>query len=273
MEKPQYFDAHAHLNFPQYDEDREEVIRRSLESATFALQVGTEKDSSRAAVQLAEKHDGFWAAVGLHPTDYKEMEDNPTSWLEVYQELVKHPKVVAIGECGLDYFRLAEDGDRVKELQKEIFKAFINLAAEEKKALVMHCRPRKGTFDAYDDMLTILEEMKEVWQGSVTPIAHCYVGDWERAQKFIDLGCYLSFTGVITFTSDYDEVVKNTPLDRILSETDCPFLAPVPYRGTRNEPVYVLEVVKAIVDKRGEDMSMVQKTLVSNAFRALGLQG
>ena len=179
----------------------------------------------------------------------------------------KHPRVIAIGECGLDYYRAEED---TKELQKKAFIEHIELANKLGKPLMLHIRPGLRSLgeagNAYEDALEILKTHAKV-KGD----AHFFAGDWKTAKEFLDLGFTLSFTGVLTFTHDYDEVVKNAPLDMLLSETDAPYVTPAPHRGKRNEPAYVAEVVRAIASIRGENLEEVAKQLVANARRVFSL--
>jgi TatD DNase family protein len=287
-----YFDAHTHTNFVAYNDDRDAVIQRAKDAGTGMNVVGTQLDTSKSAVALAEQYDNVWATIGLHPIhtsksyhDEKELgpsfaeaskgkegQEGFTSRGEVfdgaaYEALGKSDKVIAVGECGLDYFRL--EGD-TKEVQKKTFVEQIELANRLAKPLMLHIRPGLrslgGVGNAYDDALEVLKAHAKV-RGDV----HFFAGDWAIAKKFLDLGFTLSFTGVITFTHDYDEVVKNAPLDMLLSETDAPYVTPAPHRGKRNEPVYVEQVVKAIAAIRGEDEGEVQKQLLANAERVFAI--
>ena len=267
-----YFDAHTHVNFVAFKDDAEEVIARAQEQGVGMNIVGTQINTSRAAVAMAEKHDNTWATIGLHPIhtgksyhDEKELGEGGKAFTSrgedfdpaAYEELAKSPKVIAIGECGLDYYRLEEN---TKKRQEEAFVRQIHLANNLEKPLMLHIR------NAYDDALAILKREAKV-RGDV----HFFAGDWSVAKQFLDFGFTLSFTGVVTFTHDYDEVVKNAPLDMILSETDAPYITPVPHRGKRNEPAYVVEVVKKIAEIRGESQEKVVAQLAANARRVFGL--
>jgi TatD DNase family protein len=267
-----YFDAHTHVNFVAYSEDREAVIRRAADAEVGMNVVGTQLDTSRAAAALAEKYDNVWATIGLHPIhtsrsyhDVQELGEGGkefTSRGEIfdtaaYLELARQPKVVAIGECGLDYYRADES---TKEAQKKAFIEQIGVANTTGKALMLHIR------NAYDDALELVKAHAKV-KGDV----HFFAGDWETAKKFLDIGFTLSFTGVITFTHDYDEVVRNAPLDMLLSETDAPYVTPAPHRGKRNEPSYVPLVVQKIAEIRGGDHDVVAARLLENARRVFGL--
>jgi TatD DNase family protein len=267
-----YFDAHTHVNFVAYKDDREETIERSRAQGVGMNVVGTQLDTSRSAVELAEKHEHVFATIGLHPIhtsksyhDEKELGEGGkefTSRGEVfdavaYEMLGASKKVIAIGECGLDYFRLEEE---TKKMQAGAFIEQIELANRLQKPLMLHIR------NAYDDALEILKAHAKV-RGDV----HFFAGDWSVAKRFLDEGFTLSFTGVITFTHDYDEVVKNAPLYMLLSETDAPYVTPAPHRGKRNEPAYVEMVVRAIAEIRGEDFETVRAQLMSNVERVFGI--
>jgi TatD DNase family protein len=267
-----FFDAHTHLNFVAYNDDREETIKRAADAEVGMNVVGTQFDTSKAAVELAQKYDNVWATIGLHPIhtsksyhDEKELGEGGkefTSRGEVfdssaYEELGKDPRVIAIGECGLDYFRIDES---TKDVQIKSFVEQIELANKLGKPLMLHIR------NAYDDAIEILKAHAVV-RGDV----HFFAGDWTIAKKFLDLGFTLSFTGVITFTHDYDEVVKNAPLNMLLSETDAPYVTPAPNRGKRNESAYIPLIVQKIAEIRGEDGSKVAAQLLENAQRVFRL--
>lgn len=260
-----YFDAHCHIQFPPYDTDREALLASMKEEGVSGLIVGVDKDSSEKAIALADGKTLF-ASVGLHPNDTpSEVFDE-----EVYEGLARDPKVVAIGECGLDYFR-PDEPDKEKERQKEIFKKHIALSAKLGKPLMIHARPSKGTMDAYEDVITLLEEAKREYGDCVKGNMHFFVGNVEVAEKLRALSMTFSFTAVLTFTKDYDEVVRTLPLSALLSETDAPYVAPAPNRGKRNDPLAVIQVVKAIARIRGEDEEIVRETLALNATRAFAL--
>ncbi len=262
-----YIDSHSHIQMKEFDRDRNAVLERMQEDGVGAVVVGVDLKSSEQAAMLAERYDFLWATVGLHPHDnlqevFKE---------DAYRALEAHPKVVAIGECGLDYFRLQNSDFKLKEEQKKRFEEQIKLAAEMEKPLMLHIRDKAGEMGAYEDVLNVLNLQSEILNLKLKGNVHFFAGDWEIAQKFFALGFTISFTGVITFATQYDDVIKNAPLDMILSETDCPFVAPVPYRGKRNEPVYVKEVVKRIAEIRGEDEAVVASALVANVKRVFGV--
>lgn len=248
---PEYIDIHSHINFSDYDEDREAVIKRALDSGVWMINVGTKIDTSKKAIEIAHQYEkGVYAIVGLHPTHTEEVFD-----LTIYRKLLEDQKVVGIGECGLDYKKGVE-----QEKQKEIFIQHIELANEIEKPLMLHIR------NSYKDAIEILKEYAKI-KGNV----HFFAGTIEEAKKFLELGFTLSFTGVITFAKQYKELVEYVPLDMIMSETDCPFVTPVPYRGKRNESVYVIEVVKKIAEIKKMDFEAVKTQLIKNSFRVFNL--
>ncbi|TSC78075.1 MAG: Uncharacterized protein G01um101424_209 [Parcubacteria group bacterium Gr01-1014_24] len=280
---PKYIDIHSHVNFKAFDEDRDEVIKRALENNTWVINVGTQMDTSRKAVKMANQYkEGVYAIIGLHPIhtgvsyhDEKELGVGGKEFTsrgevfdkESYRELLKdkkaNEKIVGIGECGLDYYRCTEESILK---QKEAFIQQIELANEFNKPLMLHirnARPTEQSFGrAYSDALEILKTYAQV-KGNV----HFFAGTWEEAKSFLDFGFTLSFTGVITFTRDYDEVIRNTPLDMIMSETDSPYVTPVPHRGKRNEPSYVKEVVKKTAEIKNLPEDEVAQALIANAQR------
>ncbi len=278
---PKYIDIHSHVNFTAFDADRDEVIKRALANDTWVINVGTQLDTSKKAVDMVNQYsEGVYAIIGLHPIhtgasfhDKKELGEEGKEFTsrgesfnkEAYREMLKDPKVVAIGECGLDYYRM--DTDSI-EKQKKAFIAQIELANEFGKPLMLHIRnsPADKTHNAYMDSLEILKQYSKV-KGDV----HFFAGNVEEAQAFVDFGFTLSFTGVITFITDYDEVIKNTPLEMIMTETDAPYVTPTPYRGKRNEPVYVREVVKKIAEVKSLSEEEVAQAVIANAKRVFGI--
>jgi TatD DNase family protein len=273
---PKYIDIHSHVNFTAFDSDRDEVIKRALDNDTWVINVGTQADTSKNAVKLAHKYsEGVYAIIGLHPIhtsasyhDKQELGDEGQEFTSrgevfdknIYRELLKDPKVVALGECGLDYYHL--DSNSIKK-QKEAFIAQIELANEIGKPLMLHIR------DAYSDALVLLKE-----HAKVKGVVHFFTGTLPEAQGFLDFGFMISFAGAITFPPKKDgtgshciEVIKNVPLDMILTDTDSPYVAPVPYRGKRNEPVYVKEIVKKIAEIKNLPEEEVAQAIVANAKR------
>lgn len=257
---PRYVDVHCHVQFDQYDPDRDTLIARMRAEQVAGIVVGVDASSSTQAVMLAEQHEHLYASVGHHP-NHDEVFDEAT-----LRGLLAHSKVVAVGECGLDYFRSAER----KEDQKVLFTKHVALAREFDKPLIIHARPSKGTQDAYQDLIAILREAKDTYPALRGDI-HFFVGGTEEAAALIELGFTLSFTAVITFARDYDEVIRSAPLESILSETDAPYVAPVSRRGERNDPLSVVEVVQRIAQIREQEVEVVREALVRNATRVFAL--
>jgi TatD DNase family protein len=272
-----YFDIHSHLYFPDYDADRDEVISRMREQGIYTCSIGTDLESSKQSIALAEKYENIYASVGVHPEH-----DAAAGFSNEFDMLAQHPRVVAIGECGFDFYRTsAEDLEKVKadpafaELrrakQAKVFQAQVNLAIKYNKALMIHARPAKGTMDAYEETLNILEPLAKVHGDKLFGNVHFFVGDIDILKRFLDIGFTVSFTGVITFATDYNDVVKYTPLEHIHAETDAPFVAPVLHRRQRNSPEYIAQIVRAIALIKGEDVETVKHTLLDNAKRLFRL--
>jgi len=272
-----YFDAHTHVQFAAFDTDREEVFARAKEQQVGMNLVGTQQDTSQAAVEVAQGRDDVYASIALHPVhtaksyhDTKELGEGGKEFtsrgeifdFEFYKKLGQDKKVIAVGECGLDYYRLDEE---TKKIQYEAFIAQIELANALNKPLMLHIRSGEGG-DAYKDALELLKTHAKV-QGDV----HFFAGQWEVAKQFLDLGFTLSFTGVVTFTHDYDEVVRNTPLDMLLSETDAPYITPVPNRGKRNEPMYIPDIVRKLAEIKGVGEEVLREQILLTAQRVFAL--
>lgn len=263
---PRYIDVHSHLQFEQFAEDEAALVEQMRANGVASIVVGVDLLSSRKALALAEKYEHLYASVGLHPNDAGlEVFDEA-----VYRALATHPNVVAIGECGLDYFRPVEVNDDVKRVQKELLGKHIELAVAVNKPLVIHCRPSKGTQDAYRDLIGILKEAKSR-HSKLHGDIHFFVGGVEEAKELFALDFTVSFTAVITFARDYDEVIRTAPLENILSETDAPYLAPLARRGERNDPLAVIDVVAKIAEIRSEDPEAVRTALLANARRVFTL--
>ncbi|MFA6301086.1 MAG: TatD family hydrolase [Candidatus Paceibacterota bacterium] len=281
---PKYIDIHSHVNFKVFDEDRDEVIKRALGGDTWVINAGTQIDTSKKAVEMAHQYkEGVYAAIGLHPIhtsasyhDEKELGEGGKEFASrgeifdknVYRELLKDIKVVAIGECGLDYYRTEPESI---EKQKRTFIEQIELANEFDKPLVIHVRNdyEKKERNAYNDTLEILKQ-----HAKVKGVIHFFEGDLKNAEDFTVFGFMISFTGVITYppkkngrNCDYETIIKNIPLDMILTDTDAPYLAPMPHRGKRNEPVYIKEVVKKIAEIKNLPEEEVARAIVENARR------
>lgn len=277
-----YLDAHTHVHFAAFKDDWRQAIQRALDADTWMMTVGTQKDTSRGAVEIARAFEkGVYAAIGLHPThtsksfhDEKELGAHEghggfTSRGEVfdtayYKELALDPKVRAIGECGLDYFRIEGDIPDKKRAQKEAFEAQIALAHEVRKPLMVHCR------DAFTDIIPMLRERRAALPAE-PGVIHFFTGTVDDARQLADLGFSFTFGGVVTFARDYDAALAVLPIDRILSETDAPYVSPAPYRGRRNEPAYVVEVVKKLAELKGVSEDDMAAAIRANAARVFGI--
>lgn len=260
-----YFDAHCHIQFDAYDADREVLIASMTEQEVGGLVVGVDYASSQKAIALAKQHDSLFASVGLHPND---THLEPFS-MDAFRSLASHPKVLAIGECGLDNFRPV-DPAAAKAKQREVFEQHVQLAIETDKPLMIHSRPAKGTQDAYEDLIEILGSYKREHGERLRGDIHFFVGGVEEARKLIELDFTLSYTAVLTFARDYDDVVRFAPLSHLLSETDSPYVAPPPNRGSRNDPRAVRAVVQAMADIRNEELETVRMQVLANAGRVFG---
>lgn len=269
-----YLDAHTHAHFAAYDLDRVEILARAKTAGVAMINVGTGLKTSEEAIKLAEENDGLWATIGLHPVHASESHDDKSEGAgpgaeeflyEKYLALAKHKKVVAIGECGLDYFRIKEEDLEIKNKQKEIFLAQVKLAKEVNKPLMIHCR------SAFSDLIQLLKENKSELN-SISGITHFFAGTPAEAKEFLDLGFYFTFGGVITFVREYDEVINLVPIDRIMSETDAPYVTPAPYRGKRNEPAYVVEVVKKLAELKKISVETMADQIWVNAEKVFGIK-
>ena len=257
------FDSHAHVAFNKFDSDREAVIERALVAGvTGWIEIGADMDSTRKAVALAEKYDRAFATVGVHPDDIKELNEDTWKELEV---LAKHDKAVAIGEVGFDYFTGGKHAE-----QEPVLRRFIAMAVSLDKSVVFHMRSGGGR-DANEDLLSLLNCLSDRQRSR--GVLHTYSGTVAQAEDFLKLGLYFGISGIVTFknSGELPEVVRLVPLDRILVETDCPFLAPEPFRGKRNELAYVKYVVERVAEIKGLSFSEVEKVTEENARRLFGI--
>jgi TatD DNase family protein len=294
--EPKFFDAHTHVQFGAFDADRDAVVARALAAGVWMVNVGTQVDTSRAAVEFAERyategHEGVYAAVGLHPVhtsrsfhDADELGGGEAAKaftsrgeafdIEQYRRLALHTKTVAIGECGLDYFRFTDAEPREEQIrkQKEAFIAQIELSLEIKKPLMIHCR------NAFADLIEILKFYEKKFgnsAGANSPgVIHFFTGTSDDARALLELGFSFTFGGAITFpprkgksAGDYDEVIKIISSDRILSETDAPYVAPAAHRGQRNEPAYIPEIVKKLAELKNISPEEMKAQIWENAKR------
>lgn len=278
------FDTHAHLNFSAFKKDADEIIKECLKKDVWMINVGSQYSTSSRAVEYAQKYEqGVFAAVGLHPIHLQDIaveeegqviktraeEFNPSS----YSLLARQDEVVAIGETGLDFYRIEGDEKvigKIREKQMEVFRQQIKLAKDLDLPLILHCR---GTADhplgAYEKMLEILEQ-----EGRYKGVIHCFGADLITAKRFVDLGYNIGFTGVITFdkTGKLSETAENIPLEKILIETDSPYLAPEPYRGKRNSPLYVEFIAREIAQIKKIKYKEVAEQTFKNALEVFNIK-
>ncbi len=290
-------DTHCHLNFRAFkDEAPAAVARAQAAGVSSILNVGSQWDTSERAVAMAEGDHRLFAAIGLHPIHLyqQEVDEEETHFVTRaeefdpvrYHELARRSKrVVAVGECGLDYYRLPPGADpaEVKRRQAELFNAQIDLATDLNLPLIIHCRSgqtertspqHEAGREAYDDLFTILQRAVTAGKLPKRGVNHCFLGTLEQARQFLDLGFYISFTGIITFKNAAPEllaVVREAPLNKILTETDAPYLAPHPHRGQRNEPAYVVETAKKIAELKRLSLEEVSMATSHNAQALFGL--
>ena len=279
-----YIDAHCHVQFGAFDADREELVGRMKERGVVGIVVGCDRESSKAAVELAEKHEHLFASVGLHPNHEP---DEPYD-RAYYRQLAAHPKVVAIGECGLDYFRPVVVDEMLKKKQQVLLHEQISLATELAKPLIIHSRPSKGTYDAYHDLIAILQHAKtrqpNVWTTASTKgqsnysglrgDIHFFVGGIEEMHELTALGFTVSFTAVITFAREYDSVIRAVPDGSLLAETDAPYVPPMNReKGSRNDPLAVEDVVAKLAEIRGEEVEKLRERVLANSQRLFMILG
>jgi TatD DNase family protein len=262
MSQPVFYETHAHLDYPEYKDDFAEVLQRAQAAGiTKIISIATDLDSSRRAIALAEKHPMIYAAAGWHPSNAHEAPDDIRAEL---RDLARHPKVVAIGECGLDYYRLpsgqggsAEDDARYKQKQAEIFRQQLEVAAESGLNCVIHQR------SSFDDVFAQIQLFATKTRG----VFHCFGESVERLNQILQLGWLVSYTGIVTFKNGQNirDAVAATPLDKFMLETDCPYLAPVPYRGKRCEPAYVKEISETIAQVKDCSLAELSAAICATA--------
>ena len=250
------FDSHAHVNIDLFNDDRDQVIARAKDAGLLGwIEVGTNLKDSKEALELANQHENVFATAGVHPSDIGKIQSS--DWAE-FKELFKEEKVKAVGEVGLDFYR-----GGTPQAQIPVLKEFIKLAKENDLPVVFHVRSGKDV-DAHAELINLLRtySSKDMPKG----VIHTYSGSKDQADQYLDFGLYMSISGVVTFKNagDMTVVAKEAPLERLLIETDCPFLAPEPYRGKRNEPAYVALVAQKIADLRQLDVSVIKETTTAN---------
>ncbi|MFH1233906.1 MAG: TatD family hydrolase [Patescibacteria group bacterium] len=270
-------DTHAHINFNEFKDDGDEVIHRSLADNTWMILVGAEYKTSKRALEYANKYEtGVYATVGLHPIhlseikaigeDYNFVSRQEDFNYDVYEKLARFKKVVAIGEIGLDYYHIDPTADLVatKKKQQDAFLSQLKLACDLHLPVIIHCR------QAHDDMLEILKKFKKDFNDQLPKdkswgVIHCFSGDEDLFWRYFSLGLMISFTGIITFSAKWDDLIRKAPTDKIMVETDCPFMAPEPFRGKRNEPLLVKYVAKRIAEIKNLSLERIADVTTNNA--------
>ena len=253
-------DTHCHLNFKDFGSDRDEIINRCLSNDIYIINIGADYETSQKAIEIAEKYKrGVYASVAIHPHNIKSEPAKSFTFRRVdFLALAKKSKVVAIGETGLDY-EFCENDLEMQKKQQEIFIQHLKLAQEVNKPLIIHSRR------LFPEILKILQATSYKLQA----VLHCYMGRWSYAEEYLKMGFYLSFTGLITYARDYDKVIKNCPLNRILLETDAPYLSPD--REKRNTPLNVKYVAEKIAEVKGISFDQVADQTTKNAKKLFNL--
>ena len=255
-----YIDSHAHLEGPKFDADRAQMLERARVAGLeriLAIGSGTGPGTFDCAIKIAEQHDWIYATLGVHPHEAKLATDSDYAEME---QLVRNPKVIAWGEIGLDYFY----DHSPREVQQDVFRKQMELAKAAKLPIVIHCRPSNNSENAWDDTIQMIQEH---WSSSALGgILHCFTGDWKHAKPAVDMGFYVSFAGNVSFpkAENIRESAKQTPLDRMLIETDSPFLAPMPHRGKRNEPAFVVNTAEVLGQLRGMSKEEIGEKTTEN---------
>lgn len=260
-------DVHCHLNFHSFEKDYDEVIKRAFANGvTKIINTGTNLDSSEYAVKLADEYENLYAIVGVHPHHADKIHEDNSEWVTQLETLTKHPKVLGIGECGMDYFSYQSNGIVDKKIQQKIFEEQIMLSHRAKLPLQIHNR------QAGEDVIAILKHHKNYLQ-TVPGMFHCFAGSHEVLKDALDMGFFIGFDGNLTYKglapgekTALPDLAANIPLDRIVCETDSPFLTPVPHRGQRNEPGYVILVAEAIAQIKGVPFADVVEQTTKNVY-------
>ncbi len=276
-------DTHAHINFNNFKEDGDKVIQNSLAEEIWMINVGSDYKTSKRALEYANKYEkGVYATVGLHPIHITEMnmEAEGTSFktrgedfnYDIYEKLAKFEKVVAIGEIGLDYHYIDNSMDipLVKQRQKEVFFQQLLLARRLNLPVIIHCR------QAHDDMVEVLNDFRKEHSDLIPKdkpwgVMHCFSGDEDLAWKYFNMGLIISFTGLITFSQQWDDLIRRLPSDKFMVETDSPYMTPEPFRGKRNEPIYVKYVAKRIAEIKNLSEERVAEITTRNARGLFGI--
>lgn len=267
-------DTHAHLNFKDFNEDYKQVIKDSIDNGVETIiNIGSDFQTSEKALKIAEEYKICFAGVSVHPIHTDRAKGMARGEIqEKLEHLARAKKVVAIGETGLDYYHLPAEQEKrgkVTRAQKQLFQIHLDLARKTKLPLILHCR------DAYEDLLQIINETVKQWNNeTMRGVVHCFCGDLETAQRFLDLGFYLGFTGMVTYpgNEDLSQVIREIPLEKILVETDCPYLPPQVKRGERNLPYYVRYVIEYITQVKGLKFEEVERKTAENAAKLFQLR-
>jgi len=252
-----YIDSHAHIQLNQFQHDQQEVLKRAIQAeVNTILVIGFDLETSRSAIELSEKHDNLYATVGMHPHDAKSLTPDT---LTTFRDLIKHEKVIAYGEIGLDYYRNLSP----KDIQKDAFEKQLDIAEENNLPIIIHNR------DAYMDILPILEARR----GNVRGVLHCFTGDVELMHRTLQIGFHIGIGGIVTYPNakDIQTVAKAVPEDKLLIETDCPWLTPQFRRGKRNEPAYVVAVAKKIAELRHTSTEAIGEITTKNFNTLFGI--
>lgn len=277
-------DTHAHVNFSAFKDDAQEVIKKSLDDSTWMILVGSDYKTSKKALDIANRYEkGVYAAIGLHPMHTHEVEAEGEDYKikthseefnhDLYEKLAKFEKVIAVGEIGLDYYHISssQDINLIKGEQKEIFLKQLKMARVLDLPVIIHCR------QAHDDMVALLKDFKiknrELFPrdasgvGTSRPwgVMHCFSGNEDLAWQYFSLGLLISFTGLITFSKQWDDLIRKLPSTKFLVETDCPYMTPEPFRGKRNEPVLVKYVAQRIAEIKNLSPERVAEITTQNA--------
>ena len=261
-------DSHAHLEGPRFDADRAEMLERARAAGVvniLAIGSGTGPGTLDCAIRIAEQHDWIYATIGIHPHEAKLATESDYSELE---SLARHPRVIGFGEIGLDYYY----DHSPRDVQQQVFVRQMEIARAAKLPIMIHCRPSDNSENAWDDTLRLI---REHWDSTgLGGVLHCFTGEQNHAQAALDMGFMISFSGNVTFpkAENIRDVARTVPEDRMLIETDSPFLAPVPYRGKRNEPAFVAKTAEKIAALRGKSTNEIGEITANNFFRFFRLR-
>ncbi|HWY68239.1 MAG TPA: TatD family hydrolase [Terriglobales bacterium] len=261
-------DSHAHLEGPRFDVDRSEMLERARAAGVvniLAIGSGTGPGTLDCAIRIAEQHDWIYASIGIHPHEAKLATENDYAELE---SLARHPRVIGFGEIGLDYYY----DHSPREVQQQVFARQMEIARAAKLPIIIHCRPSDNSENAWDDTLHLIHEH---WASTgFGGVLHCFTGEQKHAKAALDMGFMISFSGNVTFpkAENIREVARTVPEDRMFIETDSPFLAPVPYRGKRNEPAFVAKTAEKVAELRGKSADEIGEITANNFFRFFQLR-